>query len=81
MHNSYSGHLKIYYGDNGIDLVGYERLEKLGDAVLEYCVYTLLAGTMPSKHMWAIPFVKGAFCSNKYLACINRKFNLWDFCS
>ena len=64
--------------DNGKDYINYERLEKLGDSVLGYCLVTLLSVTFTECQTY-IPTITRALARNTVLARINRRFNMYSF--
>ena len=78
IHKSFRASRYPAMDDNGKDFLNYERLETLGDAILGYCLASLLTYTFKSNTAY-VCFVLQALSRNKILAAINRKFNMYSF--
>ena len=78
LHRSWAQEHRITY-DNQVDIQSYERLEGLGDAVLDYCVFTLLIDTLPSNLLWRADNIRAMLVRNNVLAVVNRQWKMYDF--
>ena len=78
LHRSWAEEYRITY-DNQVDVQSYERLEGLGDAILDYCVFTLLIDTLPLNLLWRADNIRAMLVRNNVLAVINRQWKMYDF--